>query len=66
MGTIQAAGTAGYFIGVIVGAVQFTDVTEGSLEDYQRTFVGCVIGYVILNVLGVAGLLHGRRRERVR
>ena len=62
MGSIQTAGTAGYFAGVMIAAVQFPDSTEHGLQEFQRIYLGFAAGYLVLNLLGVAGLLRWRLR----
>jgi hypothetical protein len=69
MGSIQAAGTAGYFAGVIIAAIQFPEAsTEAGLMAFQRIFFGFAAGYLVLNLLGVVGLLRWQLRpgRRVR
>jgi MFS family permease len=60
MGSVQAAGTAGYFSGVIVAALQFPDLGTHGLVEFQRVFLGFAAGYLVLNLLGVAGLVRWR------
>lgn len=63
MGAIQASGTAGYFAGVMIAAMQFPEEgMEVGRVAFQRIFLGFAAGYMVLNMLGVAGLLRWKLR----
>ncbi|MCH2153489.1 MAG: MFS transporter [Phycisphaerales bacterium] len=60
MGSVQAAGTAGYFSGVVIAALLFPELGVHAEQQFQQVFLGFAAGYLVLNMLGVVGLLRWR------